>query len=124
LLTIAWLLLIAAFLPIVATGIAKFGDKSFDNNNPRAWSATLSGYRARASAAQTNIFEGLPFFFAAVLFALFAQADLQSIRNLMLIWIVLRLAYIGCYLADKGLLRSAVWSACFAINALILFTAF
>lgn len=121
--TIAWLLLIAALLPIIATGIAKAGDKSFDNNNPRAWISTLSGYRARASAAQTNIFEGLPFFFAAVLFAIFNQVDLQSLRNMMLLWIALRVAYIACYVTDKGLLRSLVWGGCLAVNAVILFAA-
>ena len=120
--TIAWLLLIAALLPIVATGIAKAGDKSFDHNNPRAWMTTLSGYRARASAAQANIFEGLPFFFAAVLFAVFNQVDLQSLRNLMLLWIGLRLAYIACYIANKGMLRSIVWGGCLAVNIVILFT--
>lgn len=121
--TIAWLLLIAALLPIVAAGIAKAGGTKFDNNDPRTWLSKQGGYRARANAAQTNLFEGLPFFYAAVLFALFNQIDPVLLRNLMMGWIVLRLAYIGCYVANTGGVRSLVWAASLAVNAYILFAA-
>lgn len=121
--TIAWLFLIAALLPIVATSIAKAGGTKFDNNDPRTWLSKQGGYRARANAAQTNLFEGLPFFYAAVLFALFNQVDPVLLRNLMIGWIVLRLAYIGCYVANTGGLRSLVWAASLVVNAYILFAA-
>ena len=65
-----------AVLPIVCAGIAKYGmfskshrDGGYDNNNPRAWLAKQTDWRARANAAQTNTFEALPFFFAAVIIA-------------------------------------------------------
>ena len=65
-----WCILFAAILPIVCAGIAKYGmfnihpkQGGYDNNNPRAWLAKQSDWRARANAAQANTFEALPFFF-------------------------------------------------------------
>lgn len=118
---IAWLLLIAALLPYVATGIAKGGARDFDNNEPRGWLNQQSGWRARANAAQNNLLEGLPFFFGVVLFALYQDADLVPLRNLMMAWIVLRLLYVAVYLSGKGSLRSLMWVLSLAVNIEILF---
>ena len=120
--TIAWLMLIAAALPFLATGIAKAGDKSFDNDNPRAWLQKQEGWRARANAAQTNFFEGLPFFYAAVLFALYRNVDLPQLRNLMIAYVIARLVYLALYLKGNGTLRSVVWTLGLAINVAILFS--
>ena len=120
--TIAWLMLIAAALPFLATGIAKAGDKSFDNDNPRDWLQKQEGWRARANAAQTNFFEGLPFFFAAVLFALYRNVDLPQLRNLMIAYVIVRLVYLALYLKGKGTLRSIAWTLGLAINVAILFS--
>lgn len=120
---IAWLMLVAGVLPIVAAAASKAGGKAYNNNDPRPWLANLEGWRARANAAQQNLFESLPFFYAAVLFALFAQADQSWLVSLMLLWIVLRLAYIVIYIVGYGSLRSLVWGAAFATNIAILFSA-
>jgi len=120
--TIAWLMLIAAALPFLATGIAKAGDKSFDNDNPRAWLQKQEGWRARANAAQTNFFEGLPFFYAAVLFALYRNVDLPQLRNLMIAYVIVRLVYLALYLKGIGTLRSIAWTLGLAINVAILFS--
>ena len=120
---IAWLFVAAAALPLLSTIIAKAGGKGFSNADPRAWLGQQAGYRARANAAQQNLFEGLPLFYAAVLFALYNQVDLALLRNLMASWIVARLAYIACYLADQAALRSLVWFAALALNIGILFVA-
>ena len=52
-----WCLLAGALLPIVCAGIAKWGTMTtpankggFDNNNPRAWLARQTDWRARANA--------------------------------------------------------------------------
>lgn len=119
---IAWLLLIAAILPFVAAAASKAGGKAYDNNAPRAWLARQEGWRARANAAQVNLFEGLPFFYAAVLFALFRQADVQWVAGLMTAWIALRLIYLGVYIAGYGTLRSLIWGLALALNIAILFT--
>src|SRR3546814_3101452 len=94
---ITWLLLIAALLPFVAATASKAGGKAYDNNDPRGWLAHQEGWRGRANAAQANLFEGLPFFFAAVLFALYRQADPAWLAGLMVAWIVLRLTYLAIY---------------------------
>ena len=73
----------AAVLPIVCAGLAKskgFGKPrragGYDNHNPRAWLAGLSGWQARANAAQANSFEALPLFIAGVLAAQQMGAEL------------------------------------------------
>ncbi|MBB5213465.1 MAPEG family protein [Parapusillimonas granuli] len=119
--TITWLMLCAAFLPMVAAVVAKAGGKGFDNDAPRAWLSSQEGWRARANAAQANLFEGLPFFYAAVLLALFKQADPAWVAGLMLAWVLVRLVYIGLYIAGYGMLRTVVWALALALNVAILF---
>jgi uncharacterized MAPEG superfamily protein len=104
-------LLIAGVLPVACAGIAKLGFKHYDNHDPRAWLAKQTGFRARANAAQSNSFEAFPFFAAGVLLALLAGADHATIDSLSIGFVVARIAYIGCYVADKATLRSIVWSA-------------
>jgi len=118
---VAWLLLVAAILPLLASAASKAGGKAYDNNDPRAWLARQEGWRARANAAQVNLFEGLPFFFAAVLFALYRQADPQWVAGLMAAWIVLRLVYLGVYIAGYGTLRTLIWALALILNMALLF---
>lgn len=119
--TIAWLMLVAGVLPIVAAGASKVGGKAFDNNNPRPWLARQEGWRARANAAQANLFESLPFFYAAVLFALYKMVDPVMLASLMTAWIAARLVYLAVYVAGYGLLRTLVWVAGLGLNIAILF---
>ncbi len=119
--TIAWLMLIAAILPFIAATISKAGGKGFDNNAPRAWLANQEGWRARANAAQANLFEALPFFYAATLFSLFKMVDPVLLISLMIAWIVLRVVYLAAYVAGYGSLRSLVWGLALAVNVGILF---
>jgi len=119
--TIAWLLLLAAFLPYVCAILAKAGGQGFDNNAPRVWLARQQGWRARANAAQQNTFEGLPLFYAAVLFALLARhADAGVLAGWMLVWLALRAGYVAAYVADRGGLRSVLWALALAANLWIL----
>ena len=126
-----WCVLVAAFLPIVCTGIAKWGtfgksakEGGFDNNNPRAWLSRQTDWRARANAAQSNTFEALPFFFAAVIIAHQLQANQARLDVLALLFIFLRLAYIMMYVADMATARSAIWALALLVNILILFSGF
>lgn len=118
---VAWLMLLAALLPLFAAAASKAGGKAFDNNNPRLWLARQEGWRARGDAAQKNLFEGLPFFFAAVLFALYTQTDISRLITLMALWVLLRLVYIVVYLADYAMVRTLIWTAALAVNIAILF---
>ena len=110
-------IIIAGVLPIVSAGIAKskgFGkrrrDGGFDNHDPRAWLGKLSGFQARANAAQQNSFEALPLFIAGVLAAQQMHADQYHVDLLAMIFVALRIAYIALYVADKPSLRSLVWA--------------
>ncbi len=122
--------LAAALMPIVCAGIAKrsgFGrprrEGGYDNHAPREWLAKQTGLPARANAAQANCFEALPFFIGAVAIALPAGAPVERVQALAIAWVLLRAGYIGCYLADRQLARSVVWTLAFAVNVAILFTA-
>ncbi|MCX7266111.1 MAG: hypothetical protein EBR17_11095 [Betaproteobacteria bacterium] len=101
--------LVAGLLPVVCAGIAKAGLKNYDNHNPREWLSHLTGYRARANAAQANSFEAFPFFAAAVLFANYAQVAQSRIDLYAGVFVLARVAYIACYLSDWASLRSLAW---------------
>jgi len=121
---IAVLLLIAAFLPYVCALIAKAGGKGFDNNNPRPWLEQQQGWRARAHCAQQNLFEGLPLYFLAVLWALlYRHVPEQALMPWMLAWLLLRIGYIGAYLANLGALRSVLWMLTLAVTLWLGFAA-
>jgi uncharacterized MAPEG superfamily protein len=122
-----WCLLIAAFLPLICAWTAKTGllgkaplEGRYDNHDPRGWMAKQGGLSARANAAQANSFEALPFFFGAVLAAHQLGANQNWLDGLCIAFIVLRLAYIVAYLADKARLRSNIWSLSFFVNIAIL----
>jgi uncharacterized MAPEG superfamily protein len=126
-----WCLLVAAILPIVCAGMAKFGTFStprreggYDNNNPRAWLARQTDWRARANAAQANTFEALPFFFAAVIIAHQLGAVQARVDILCFLWLLLRALYIIMYVGDMAKARSGVWFAALLVNAIILFTGY
>ena len=123
-----WCVLVAALLPIVCAGIAKYGmfgkprrDGGFDNHNPRNWLARQTDWRARANAAQQNTFEALPFFFAAVVIAHQLQARQTLLDMLALLFIFLRFGYVLVYVADMAKARSCIWAAALLANIAILF---
>ena len=110
-------IVVAGLLPIVCAALAKsrgYGkprrEGGFDNHHPRAWMANLQGWQARANAAQANSFEALPLFIAGVLAAQQMQAPQDRVDLLAIGFIVIRLAYIGAYLADLATLRSLIWA--------------
>ena len=126
-----WCVLVAAILPVVCAGIAKSGmfrispkKGGYDNNDPRAWLARQTDWRARANAAQANTFEALPFFFAAVIIAHQLQARQAVVDILAFMFVVLRIAYIMMYVADMAKTRSAIWVTAFLVNIWILLSGF
>jgi len=104
-----WCVLFMGLFPYVATGIAKKGFEGYDNGMPRQWLAKQTGFRARANAAQANLFESLPFFFAAVIIASIANAPQNRVDLLAIGFVVARTAYLICYVADWSTTRSIVW---------------
>ena len=95
--------------PYVAAGIAKKGFEGYDNAMPRQWLSKQTGFRARANAAQANLFESLPLFFAAVIIAHIANAPQARIDLLALGFVAARVAYLICYVANWPTARSIVW---------------
>ena len=117
-----WCVLIAALLPYICAYIAKagaFGGR--DNQKPRDWAAQQTGWRARAIAAQTNAFEGLPFFIGAVIIAHQLGANQGRIDLLAAAYVVLRIAFIALYIGGFGAARSAVFALGLFTNIAILF---
>jgi uncharacterized MAPEG superfamily protein len=123
-----WCLLVAAMLPIICAGIAKSGmfriprrEGGYDNDNPRAWLAAQTEWRARAHAAQQNSFEALPFFMSAVIIAHQLGARQARLDLLAFLFVFLRIVYIMMYVAGLGTARSLVWTAALVVNIGILF---
>lgn len=106
-----WCVLFMGLFPYVAAGIAKKGFEDYDNAAPRQWLAKQTGFRARANAAQANLFESLPLFFAAVIIASMANAPQNRIDLLALGFVLARIAYLVCYVANWPTTRSIVWLA-------------
>ncbi|MCX5590507.1 MAPEG family protein [Alcaligenes endophyticus] len=114
-------LLLAAFVPLLSAVAAKAGAKGFTNKEPRPWLASLGGWRARAHAAQANAFEALPFFYGAVLLALWSGAQAATLAGLMVAWLILRVLYLLAYIADKDRIRSLIWFLSLVVTIRILF---
>jgi len=108
--TAIWCILIAALMPYFTTGIAKWGAKDFDNNDPRNWAKRQTGLRARATAAHKNHFETLPFFGLAVLIAQHGGVAQSTVDLLAMIFLVLRLLYTWLYISNRASMRSLVWA--------------
>jgi len=108
--TATWCILVAGLLPYVSAMVAKGGTK-FDNNHPRDWLAKQEGWRRRANAAQSNAFESFPLFAAAVLVAQANHAAQGRVDTLAMVFVALRVAYLGLYVADIAPLRSLSWLA-------------
>jgi uncharacterized MAPEG superfamily protein len=124
-----WCILAACLLPVLTVGMAKASllkprrEGGFDNNHPRDWESKLTGWQARAKAAQDNGFEALPLFIAGVIFAQMANADQTRIDQLAMAFIVIRIAYVAAYLTDWASLRSVIWFVGFAVSVALLFMA-
>ena len=126
-----WCVLIAALLPIVCAGIAKSGQfkvprrqGGYDNEDPRAWLARQTDWRARANAAQQNSFEALPFFIGAVVIAHQLATPQARVDVLAFLFVFLRLIYIMAYVSGMGTVRSIIWMAALAANIAILFAGY
>jgi uncharacterized MAPEG superfamily protein len=108
-----WCLLAAVLLPYVwvpftAEDRAK-AEGGFDNFNPRAQQAKLTGRAARAIAAHKNSFEALAAFAPAVVVNHIVGADADKSAAVAVAWVVLRVLYGVLYLANAGNPRSVVW---------------
>lgn len=107
-----WCVFISAVLIFVARiPVAKAMKEQggYDNNQPRAQQARLTGIGARALAAHQNSFEAFILFAVGVLMAHTTQTQGWLINLLAVVFVIARVAYLGLYLADKASLRSLAW---------------
>lgn len=108
---VIYLILAACLLPYVFTIIAKkaAGFRARDNQNPREFLAKSTGLASRAHAVQQNSFESLPLFIAAVLMAEYLVLSQSLVMTFGIAYLVFRVLYGICYLANWATLRSIVW---------------
>jgi uncharacterized MAPEG superfamily protein len=113
-----WCVLIMCFMPMLTALLPKIAslrlspkDGKYDNNDPRSWESSLVGWQQRAISAQSNTFEALPLFIAAVVFAQMGHAEQARIDIWAMTFVGLRVVYVAVYLMNLGSLRSLVWFA-------------
>jgi len=83
--------------------------EGYDNRDPRGQQARLTGWGKRALAAHKNSLEAFAPFGVAVLMAALLEADPFYTAVLAITFLVARLLYFVCYLADWPYLRSTLW---------------
>ena len=106
-------LFVGALLPIALSWVGgyhrmqQFG--SVDNKHPRQQSAGLEGAGARAVAAQSNAWEALAIFTAAVVAYTIRGGASQLAPILALVWIGARILHALFYLTNQDALRSVAF---------------
>jgi uncharacterized MAPEG superfamily protein len=108
-----WCVLIAAILPYVWVGLAKYPLGSYDNRAPRDFEDRLSGWKQRAYWAQLNSYEAFPPFAAGVVIAQQLAGPQATIDVLAVGFISARILHGLLYLADQATLRSLAWTVGF-----------
>ncbi len=109
-----WTILVAAVLPYLSVGLAKYGGAGYDNASPRRSLEALRGWRARADWAHRNHIEAFAPFAAAVLTAQLVHAPQGIIDLLAGGFILIRLAYTAAYVLDAPSVRSLLFGLGFA----------
>ncbi len=105
-----WCVFTAALMPYVFIGLAKANTgKPYDNQKPREFLKSVTGYHQRAHWAQLNSFEAFPAFAAAVIIAQQLLIEQSLIDTYAIGFIVARVIYGICYLKDWSNLRSIFW---------------
>ncbi len=108
-----WCLFIGCLIPYVLAPVAayyktrQFGN--LDNKNPRVQTAALEGAGARASAAQSNAWESLAIFTAAVLVNHAKGGDPGTSATLALVWVGARILHAIFYISDIDKARSGIF---------------
>lgn len=115
----AWLLL---YLPRLVVLFAQSRQpEGYDNRHPREQQSRLSGWGARARAAEQNGHESFAAFAAAVLLCLQRGVEGPAILWPCAAFVVLRTVYVGMYVGDVHWARTLVWGGAFlSIGALFL----
>lgn len=84
-------------------------EAGYDNNNPRAQQAALTGWGSRALAAHENQIESFPLFAAGVLVATLSGSTSAFVDYLAILFVACRVIFFYLYLKDIAGIRSLVW---------------
>ena len=103
-----WIVLIAAVLPYVVVGFAKFRP-DYDNTAPRVQLPGAPGWRGRVYAAHLNAFEAFAPFAAGVILAEQHHASQALVDALASVFLAARVAHPVCYARNWAALRSTIW---------------
>lgn len=106
-LALAGLFHVLSKAPLVRAQAACAG--GYDNRQPRAQQASLTGRGERALAVHQNQIESFPLFAAGVLVATATGANSPWVGYLAVAYLLARVVYLFLYLGDIATLRSAVW---------------
>lgn len=116
---ILYVLFIVSILPILLAGIGNFMRArqfgAFDNHNPRAQQAQLTGAGARVQAAQGNAWEALVVFGSSCFIGYASGLPLDSLSLVAMVFLLCRILHAVFYIADLAALRSLIFgvgSAC------------
>ena len=108
-----WCLMIVAILPYASAGLGAYYRiqqlGSLDANHPRVQALELRNVAARAYGSQSNSWEALSFFGAAVLCAHLAGADPEASATAATIYVVARVAHLGLYISDLAPARTGAF---------------
>jgi uncharacterized MAPEG superfamily protein len=105
------------YAPFLAVGLARV-TSGYDVNAPRAMFDRLPEWGKRATWAHQNGWESFLLFTAAALMAYVSGVNSDTVRWAVLVYLVARLLFSVFYIANIGLLRSAM----FAIGTSAIFT--
>ncbi len=117
-----WCLFGAVILYLGTVAPAKaLGHRDFNNAAPRDPGFYMHPVRSRALGAHINGIETFPFFAAAVLLAELKQAPQDWVDALAVGFLIIRIAFVLAYIADRPTTRTVSWNAAFALNLGIFF---
>ena len=115
-----WCLLITAVLPIIWSWVSGYYRNkqlgTVDNKQPREQNAQLTGAGARAVAAQSNAWEALAIFTAAVMVSHVLGADAEKAATASIVFVAARVLHGILYIANKDVLRSLCFLVGFACS--------
>lgn len=115
-----WCILGAVLLYLLTLApIKAIGPRDFKNSAPRDPAFYETPTRARVQGAHMNGIETFPFFAAAILLAELKHGSQPVVDGLAVGFLVVRLAFVGAYVAGWPTTRTLLWNLAFALNVLI-----
>lgn len=118
--TAYWSVLVAICLPYLWVGIARLPDITLQKNLiPRLVSESLTGFRQRSYWAHQNALEVIAPFAAAVIIAHQLQLQQSVIDTLALTFVAFRVAHALSYMANLGVMRSAMFLGGFVTTVML-----